>query len=398
MSISKLKGATVEAHLWANIEEVESQALDQLHNIASLPWVAHVAVMPDVHFGKGATVGSVIGMRGAVSPAAVGVDIGCGVSALCTNLRASELPSDLHKFRLAVEESIPTGFSWHKKIPSLKHNFQLEKEREKLFDEFATLHQKIQNENSKALLQLGSLGGGNHFLECCLDEAKPEPNVWLLLHSGSRNIGKTLADIHISNAMKLTHNNSLPDPELAVFLTGTPEMQAYRRDLYWAQRYAALNRNIMMDRFFGVLKNLVPHTEKIDEINCHHNYVAEEKHFGEELIVTRKGAISARKGEKGIIPGSMGTCSYIVEGLGNEEALMSASHGAGRRMSRNKAKKTFTLEDLKEQTKGVECSKSSGVLDEIPGAYKDIDKVMAQQESLVEIKAKLKQILCSKGF
>ncbi len=398
MAISRLKGDTVEALLWTDINTVESQALDQLRNIASLPWVAHVAVMPDVHFGKGATVGSVIGMRGAVSPAAVGVDIGCGVSTLCTNLRASELPNDLHKFRLAVEESIPTGFSWHQKIPSLKHNFKLGADREKLFEEFSQLDQKVQSENSKALLQLGSLGGGNHFLECCLDESTPEPNVWLLLHSGSRNIGKTLADIHISRAMKLSHNNSLPDHELAVFLAGTPEMQAYRHDLYWAQRYAALNRKIMMDRFFGVLKSLVPQAEKVNEINCHHNYVAEEMHFGEELIVTRKGAISAKKGEMGIIPGSMGTCSYIVEGLGNEEALTSASHGAGRRMSRNKAKKAFTIEDLKEQTKGVECSKDVGVLDEIPGAYKDIDKVMAQQESLVKITAKLKQILCVKGY
>jgi tRNA-splicing ligase RtcB len=252
----------------------------------------------------------------------------------------------------------------------------------------------VQDLERKAGQQLGTLGGGNHFIELCLDT---DDAVWLMLHSGSRNIGKTLAEVHMARARKLEHNQALKDRDLSVFLAGTPEMAAYRRDLFWAQEYARLNRAVMLRLYKEVLEERFPSVTFGEEVHCHHNYVAEEVHFGEELVVTRKGAIRAAVGQLGIIPGSMGTKSYIVRGRGNAEAFESASHGAGRRMSRGKAKQNFTLEDLRAQTEGVECRKDHGVLDEIPRAYKDIDKVMAQQEDLVEIVAELKQVLCVKG-
>jgi tRNA-splicing ligase RtcB len=388
MSISKLQGKVAPIHLWTNIHEVESAALTQLKNIAALPWVFHhVAVMPDVHFGKGATVGSVIAMKGAISPAAVGVDIGCGMAAVKTNLRASDLPDSLQGLRLAIEAAVPVGFSLHEEVS--KHA-----DKHQLWKAFPNLHESVQDIVGKARKQMGTLGSGNHFYEVCLDL---EQNVWIMLHSGSRNIGKTLAEIHISKAMKLTHNQALPDKDLAVFLAGTPEMVAYRHDLMWAQDYARANREVMLKISQDVLSKMFPQIEYEEPIVCHHNYVSEENHFGEDVLVTRKGAISARSGELGIIPGSMGTRSYIVRGLGNPESFHSASHGAGRRMSRGAAKRKFTLEDLAEQTAGVECRKDQAVLDEIPGAYKDIDQVMANQSDLVEIVATLKQVLCVKG-
>ena len=246
----------------------------------------------------------------------------------------------------------------------------------------------------KAMHQMGTLGGGNHFLEVCLDT---DQQVWVMLHSGSRGIGNELAQHHISVARKLAHNAELPDPDLAVFLAGTPEMAAYRHDLYWAQDYARRNRAVMLRLVCDVLRAEFPHIRFEEPISCHHNYVSEENHFGEDVLVTRKGAIRAGRGELGIIPGSMGTGSYIVRGLGNPDSFESASHGAGRRMSRNKARKTFTTQDLAAQTSGVECRKDSGVVDEIPGAYKDIDTVMANQSDLVEIVAKIKQVVCIKG-
>lgn len=389
MSLATVKGKNVDIKLWTPAHEVESQALDQLRNIASLPWVfKHVAVMPDVHFGKGATVGSVIAMKDALAPAAVGVDIGCGMAAIKTNLTSHALPDDLTLLRHRVERDIPVGFNMHDNPVDGVRKF-------KLWEEFGDLTEKVQDRLGRALKQMGTLGGGNHFIELCLDT---EDNVWLMLHSGSRNIGKTLAEIHIGKAKKLTHNlTGLPDKDLAVFLAGTKEMDDYRRDLYWAQRYAFFNRQTMVGLYKKILNKLFPDIEYGDEVQCHHNYVSEETHFGEDLIVTRKGAISARKGELGIIPGSMGTKSYIVRGLGNEESFTSASHGAGRCMSRGQAKRTFTLDDLKEQTKGVECKKDGTVLDEIPGAYKDIDQVMTNQSELVEVVATLKQIMCVKG-
>lgn len=388
MSLAKLQGKIAPIHLWTNIHEVESQALDQLKNIAALPWVFHhVAVMPDVHFGKGATVGSVIAMKGALAPAAVGVDIGCGMAAIKTNLKAADLPDSLHALRLEIEAAIPVGFNAHEHVS--KHA-----DKHPLWKEFPSLHDSVQDIVGKARKQMGTLGSGNHFYEVCLDL---EQNVWIMLHSGSRNIGKTLAEIHMGKAMKLTHNQALPDRDLAVFLAGTPEMVAYRHDLQWAQDYARANREVMLKISQDVLTKRFPHIKYEEPIVCHHNYVSEENHFGEQVLVTRKGAISARNGELGIIPGSMGTRSYIVSGLGNEDSFSSASHGAGRRMSRGAAKRKFTMEDLAEQTAGVECRKDQAVLDEIPGAYKDIDVVMANQADLVGIVATLKQVLCVKG-
>lgn len=386
--VNVLKGKTVDALIWTDINGVESQALDQLRNIASLPWVFHhVAVMPDVHFGKGATIGSVIAMKNAVSPAAVGVDIGCGMGAVKTNLHAENLPDSLTQLRSDIERTIPVGFNSHKG-PVISHNASL-------FDTFGLLSPKVQKLRDKALNQCGTLGGGNHFIELCLDELG---SIWLMLHSGSRNIGKTLAEIHIEVAKKLLHNADLPDKDLAVFLAGTPEMLAYRNDLLWAQQYAFLNRATMLNMLMRVMHRAFPTFDIImSPILCHHNYVSEETHFGEDVIVTRKGAISAKLGEYGIIPGSMGTSSFIVKGLGNPDSFHSASHGAGRRMSRGQAKRSFTQADLTTQTVGVECRKDVGVLDEIPGAYKSIETVMNNQKDLVEIVTKLKQVLCVKG-
>jgi tRNA-splicing ligase RtcB (3'-phosphate/5'-hydroxy nucleic acid ligase) len=388
MPFSQLKGRNVDIKLWANPSEVESAALDQLKNISALPWVFHhVAAMPDVHYGKGATVGSVIAMKGAVSPAAVGVDIGCGMAAVKTDLRARDLPDDLKGIRSDIEAAIPVGFDGHDELaPGVDGS--------SLWARFAELTPEVQSRVGKARSQMGTLGGGNHFIELCLDT---EQNVWLMLHSGSRNIGKELAEIHIARAKKLAHNASLPDRDLAVFLAGTKEMQAYRHDLYWAQQYAKENREVMLNLALGVLREHFPALQAEPPISCHHNYVAEEVHFGEDVLVTRKGAIRAGEGDLGIIPGSMGTASYIVRGLGNADSFESASHGAGRKMSRGQAKRRFTLKDLAQQTEGIECRKDQGVLDEIPGAYKNIERVMKNQSDLVAIVAELRQVLCVKG-
>lgn len=396
MIVIKEQDFRVPLKIWTEWEEIEEEAQRQLRNIAKLPWVFHhVSVMPDVHFGKGATVGSVIAMKNAISPAAVGVDIGCGMAAIRTNLKAKDLPDSLRPIRLALEKAIPVGFDEHKH--AIYHQYLPEpllSEAKQLFKRFYDLTQKVHSLKSKAEQQLGTLGGGNHFIELCLDT---EENVWMMLHSGSRHIGHELASYHIERAKKLAHNQDLPDPDLAVYLEGTKEMEEYKHDLFWAQRYAFLNRNVMLEIYKHVLREFFPHLKEVERIVCHHNYVAEEYHFGEKVYVTRKGAIRAKKGEMGIIPGSMGAKSYIVRGLGNPESYESASHGAGRKMSRNKAKKVFTEKDLIEQTKGVECRKDKGILDEIPAAYKDIDRVMEQQKDLVEIVYELKQVLCVKG-
>ena len=393
MSLARLRGETVDARLWVPVDEVESQALTQLRNIASLPWVAHVAVMPDVHFGKGATVGSVIGMRGAVSPAAVGVDIGCGMGAVRTSLTAADLPESLRGIRSDLESAIPVGFAAHDE-PVRPDDPRLRSDVSSLLEGFDALDPAVKDLRGRAGKQLGTLGGGNHFIELCVDG---EQRVWLMLHSGSRNIGKTLAEVHMARARKLKHNRALADPELAVFLAGTEEMAAYRRDLEWAQAYAMLNRRLMFDLYADVIRHHFPEVGFDAPVLCHHNYVAEETHHGEQLLVTRKGAISAKAGQLGVIPGSMGTRSYVVRGLGNAESLHSASHGAGRKMSRGEARRQFSVKDLAEQTTGVECRKDGGVLDEIPGAYKPIEQVMEYQKDLVEIVAELKQVLCVKG-
>lgn len=394
MCISELSGKNVPVKLWADKSEVESAALDQLLNVAALPWVfKHVAVMPDVHHGKGCTVGSVIAMRDAVSPAAVGVDIGCGMAAVLTNLDADKVQRKVKQIRADVEAAIPVGFEMHE-CQAIVDDENTVVAAQRLFEQFDTLDPYVNNLRDKAVRQLGTLGGGNHFIELCLDT---EDRVWLMLHSGSRNIGKELAEVHISRARKLAHNVELPDKDLAVFLAGTPEMAAYRRDLYWAQQYAFLNREVMIDLYMGVLAAYWPSLRAEQIVRCHHNYVAEELHFGEQVFVTRKGAISAKFGELGIIPGSMGAKSFIVQGLGNSESFTSASHGAGRKLSRGAAKRKYTRKDLEEQTKGIECRKDSDVIDEIPAAYKDIEKVMKNQSDLVTIVAELRQIMCVKG-
>jgi tRNA-splicing ligase RtcB len=396
-----LPGARAETLMWAHPHEVDPAALDQLRNISRLPWVHGVRVMPDVHLGKGATVGSVVAMRNAVSPAAVGVDIGCGMQAVRTSLTAEDLPDDLHALRLAVEKTIPVGFAAHPSAPDvnrLKVNHGRYAGWAGFWKRFGALHEGVQDRERKAKQQMGTLGGGNHFLELTVDD---DEQVWLMLHSGSRNIGKEIAERHIYAAKGLEHNLGLPDRDLAVFLAGTPQMDAYLRDLYWAQEYAARNRAVMMALFQGVVSTAFAsrglEVTYGEQISAHHNYVAEETYDGVDLIVTRKGAIRAGSGEFGLIPGSMGTGSYVVRGLGNERGYCSASHGAGRRMSRSQAKRTFTVDDLAAQTAGVECRKDAGVVDEIPGAYKDLGAVIEAQTDLVEVVARLKTLLCVKG-
>jgi tRNA-splicing ligase RtcB len=397
MSYTEVPGVRVPIRMWADPATVEGEAMRQLRNVSSLPWIKGLAVMPDVHYGKGATVGSVIAMHGAVCPAAVGVDIGCGMSAVKTSLRAADLPADLSRLRGKIERAIPVGRGLHDEPvdPAGLHGFPTAGWSD-FWSRFDGLAQPVRFRAERAAQQMGTLGSGNHFVEVCLDT---DDSVWLMLHSGSRNIGKELADHHIDRARELPHNQGLVDRDLAVFISDTPQMAAYRNDLFWAQEYAKHNRAIMMALLQDVVRRELPKARPTFDpvISCHHNYVSEERYEGMDLLVTRKGAISAGAGEFGIIPGSMGTESYIVRGLGNAASFNSASHGAGRRMSRSAAKRKFGVRDLEEQTRGVECRKDSGVVDEIPGAYKPIGKVIEQQRDLVEVVAKLKQVVCVKG-
>jgi tRNA-splicing ligase RtcB len=397
MSYTEVPGVRVPIRMWADPATVEGGAMQQLRNVSSLPWIKGLAVMPDVHYGKGATVGSVIAMHGAVCPAAVGVDIGCGMSAVKTSLRAGDLPGDLSRLRSKIEQAVPVGRGMHDDPvdPGGFHGFRTAGWSD-FWSRFDALAEPVKYRAERAAKQMGTLGSGNHFVELCTDTSD---SVWLILHSGSRNIGKELAEHHIGEAQRLPHNQGLVDRDLAVFVSDTPQMAAYRRDLYWAQEYAKWNRAIMMSLLQEVVRKEFKKAKPVfeSEISCHHNYVAEERYDGMDLLVTRKGAIRAGGGEYGIIPGSMGTATYIVRGLGNTAAFNSASHGAGRRMSRSAAKKRFSTRDLEEQTRGVECRKDSGVVDEIPGAYKPIEKVIDQQRDLVEVVAKLKQVVCVKG-
>ena len=393
MPYEKLKLSTPKPVIsWAN-HALGSQETQMAKNVASLPFVfKHLALMPDVHLGKGALVGSVIATKDAVIPAAVGVDIGCGMAAVKMPFRAEQLEGKLKKIRQDLEAAIPVGFAQNKKIDKAVTNWQG-------WRNFKELHSGVQSLESKAIKQLGSLGGGNHFIELCLDT---ENQVWLMLHSGSRHIGNKLALCHISTAKELAKlvHTSLPDPDLAYFVAGTPEFEAYWRDLQWAQNYARFNRDVMMARFQRVVEKYLAGgkpTKPLLSVNCHHNYAEKEIHFDEDVYVTRKGAVRATTEDYGIIPGSMGAKSFIVKGKGNCDSYHSCSHGAGRLMSRNQAKKRFTVDDLIEQTKGIECRKDKGVLDEIPTAYKPIDEVMNQQSDLVEVVATLKQVLCVKG-
>ncbi|WUU82608.1 RtcB family protein [Streptomyces cellulosae] len=397
MSYVEIPGAKVPIRMWTDPATVEEGALQQLRNVATLPWIKGLAVMPDVHYGKGATVGSVIAMRGAVCPAAVGVDIGCGMSAVKTSLTANDLPGDLSRLRSKIEQAIPVGRGMHDDpVDPRKFHGLATAGWDDFWKRFDRVAEAVHFRKGRAATQMGTLGQGNHFVEVCTDTSG---SVWLMLHSGSRNIGKELAEHHIGVAQKLPHNQNLVDRDLAVFVADTPQMAAYRNDLFWAQEYAKYNRSIMMALLKDVVrkefKKAKPTFEQ--EISAHHNYVAEERYDGMDLLVTRKGAIRAGSGEYGIIPGSMGTGSYIVKGLGNAASFNSASHGAGRRMSRNAAKRRFTAKDLEEQTQGVECRKDSGVVDEIPSAYKPIEQVIDQQRDLVEVVAKLKQVVCVKG-
>lgn len=380
-------------------KDVDSQSLTQLGNISQLPFIhSHVAAMPDVHLGKGATVGSVIPTRSAIIPAAVGVDIGCGMNAVRLSLKAKDLPDDLRRIRSSIEAKVPVGFDMHQyqrvKASTVK---AMDVQLQPIIDKHQGITKMVKNFHRTWARQLGTLGGGNHFIELCLDENE---DVWVMLHSGSRGIGNAIGRYFISKAQKEMGNllGRLPDKDLAYLQEGTQSFTDYVNAVNWAQDYAMVNRREMMRLVIDALGEHLPRfTSTKEAINCHHNYVQKEHHFGADVYVTRKGAIRAGEGELGIIPGSMGAKSYIVRGKGNEQSFCSCSHGAGRVLSRTQAKKRFNKDDLLRQTEGVECRKDKGVLDEIPGAYKDIDQVMANQTDLVEVVHTLKQVVCIKG-
>ena len=394
----------VPVKMWTQGVPVEAEAMAQLANAARLPIVfKHVAVMPDVHMGIGATIGSVIPTLKAIIPAAVGVDIGCGMMAAKTTLRAQDLPDNLGPLRSAIEAAVPHGYtprrggrdpgSWENPPESVDQAWATLAQD---FDALCELHPRLKNTNNRK--HLGTLGTGNHFIEVCLDETG---FVWFMLHSGSRGVGNAIGTHFIELAKKDAERNqrNLPDKDLAYFEEGAEHFDDYVRGVGWAQRFAMKNREVMMANLIATVRTVItkPFESHVEAVNCHHNYVRRERHFGQDVFVTRKGAVSAKRGELGIIPGSMGARSYIVRGLGNPESFESCSHGAGRVMSRTKAKKMFTVEDQIKATEGVECRKDADVIDEIPMAYKDIDAVMAAQKDLVEVVYILKQVVCVKG-
>lgn len=405
-----LRGAAVPTLMWANEHEIEPSALQQLRNVSELPGLHGLRVMPDVHWGNGATVGSVIAMEQALAPAAVGVDIGCGVNAVRTNLTLEDVGDrDLHTLRLRWQKVVPVGFASHQRAGhQLEVLRPFERKRYEVFLNSihglkADLSERKHSDadvRGRAAHQLGSLGGGNHFIELTSDSTG---RLWITLHSGSRNIGKSLAERHISIAMEDPRNQALPKHlrELSLFYKGTPQMDEYLHDLRWAQKFAMLSRTLMMETVKAELEAYFGDRGKVttfdEEINCHHNYVAEELIDGRMMIVTRKGAISAKKGELALIPGSMATGSYIVRGRGNPLSFNSASHGAGRKMSRAEAKRRFTTEDVERTMVGIEARKDEGVIDEISLAYKSLDDVITAQSDLVEVVQKLDTILCVKG-
>lgn len=379
--------------------DIENQALTQLKQIAQLPIIhSHIAAMPDVHAGIGATVGSVIPTLNAIIPAAVGVDIGCGMSAVRLSIKSTQLPDNLAAMRSAIERAVPVGLAAHKTINVRTSSCKkLAYGVDWLFEKHPTVMKMLKQPETLWTKQLGTLGSGNHFIEICVDETK---DVWVMLHSGSRGIGNAIGNYFIKLAKRdmEKHIHKLPDKDLAYFTEGSETFIDYVTAVNWAQEYARLNRDEMMGLVLRAIAPFLPpfRTDR-HAINCHHNYVSREHHFGEDVIVTRKGAISAREGELGIIPGSMGAKSYIVKGKGNADSFCSCSHGAGRKMSRTAARHAFSRDDLIAQTKGVECRKDKNVIDEIPAAYKDIEDVMANQSDLVEIVHTLKQVLCIKG-
>jgi len=380
-------------------DDIDHLAIQQLINISQLPIIHnHVAAMPDVHVGKGATVGSVIPTCNAIIPAAVGVDIGCGMNAVRLSLKAENLPDNLRKVRLEIEKAIPVGFNMHKVDRARESTIRaLNVGLHEMIERNPNVISRQKKPYKTWIRQLGSLGGGNHFIEICIDE---NDDVWVMLHSGSRGIGNTIGQYFINLAKQdaLRNNLHLPDKDLAYFEEGAKHFEDYVQAVNWAQDYAMANRREMMHLIMRVLKkHLVNFRLTKEAINCHHNYVSKEEHFGASVYVTRKGAIRAGVDELGIIPGSMGARSYIVRGLGNQQSFCSCAHGAGRQLSRSAARRKFNRTDMEAQTKGIECRKDTGVIDEIPGAYKDIDQVMENQNDLVEVVHTLRQVVCVKG-
>ncbi len=405
-----IDGSKVPIKAWTRGVPVEDAAVQQLRNVADLPFVfKHVAAMPDVHWGMGATVGSVIATKGAIIPAAVGVDIGCGMLALRTDLTASDLPDSLAAMRSEIEAAVPHGRTDNGGINDRGAWGEIPLAADRAFAEtlpglirITDKHPKLDRAASRATHHIGTLGTGNHFIEVCLDE---EQRVWIMLHSGSRGIGNAIGRYFIELAKEDMRRwfINLPDQDLAYLPEGSEQFDDYVEAVHWAQDFALANRSIMLRYILTAMEKCLGRsvhdavTAPTLAVNCHHNYVARENHFGQNVLVTRKGAVRAREGDLGIIPGSMGVQSYIVRGKGNPDSFNSCSHGAGRAMSRTAAKKQFTLADHAAATEGVECRKDAEVLDETPGAYKSIDAVMAAQTDLVEIVHTLKQVVCVKG-
>lgn len=405
----ELGGPLVPIKMWTRGVQVEEAALKQLRNVASLPFIhRHVAAMPDVHWGMGATVGSVIATKGAIIPAAVGVDIGCGMMALHTNLRAEHLPDNLAGIRSRIESMVPHGRTdnggpndrgaWSEPPTHVAEGFSRSGMAKALDMLCEGPPSRVSKAAARAVRHLGTLGTGNHFIEICLDETN---DVWIMLHSGSRGIGNAIGQhfIEIAKAEMRRWHVNLPDADLAYLPEGTVHFDEYRAAVAWAQAFAAMNRRMMMGAVVGAVAiELDRQVEGIEEAtNCHHNYVEMEHHFGSNVWLTRKGAVRARTGDLGIIPGSMGARSFIVRGKGNPESFCSCSHGAGRAMSRGEARRRFTVADHVAATEGVECRKDEEVLDETPAAYKSIDAVMAAQADLVEVVHTLRQVVCVKG-
>lgn len=405
MAYRELHGGKVPIKAWVEGVALDEGAERQLRNIAQLPFIhSHVAVMPDVHLGKGATIGSVIPTDGAIVPAAVGVDLGCGMMAVRTTLTASDLPDNLREVRNKLEAAIPHGRTknggrndrgaWGT-VPERVDRRWAELERG--FERICDAEPGIRRTNNR--VHLGTLGTGNHFVEVCLDQ---DQAVWVMLHSGSRGVGNRIGMTYIHKAQKdmERHLHTLPDRDLAYLNEGSTVFDDYVFAVGWAQDFARTNRELMMEaalKALNKIKQLPRFTVDEHAVNCHHNYVQRETHFGREVWVTRKGAVSAQLGQLGIIPGSMGTRSYIVRGKGNPESFCSCSHGAGRAMSRGEARRRFTLADHRRMTEGVECRKDKAVIDETPAAYKDIEAVMAAQADLVDIEHTLRQVVCVKG-
>ncbi|MGL6246180.1 RtcB family protein [Pseudomonas sp.] len=390
--------------LWTEGVPVENEARQQLINTAKMPFIfKHLAVMPDVHLGKGSTIGSVIPTVGAIIPATVGVDIGCGMIAARTSLTASDLPDNLHGLRCAIEKAVPHGRTVGRGVKDKGAWDSVPKQADQAwaalnprFKAITDKYPKLASTNNRG--HLGTLGSGNHFIEVCLDETN---RVWFMLHSGSRGVGNAIGNlfIQLAQADMRQHIADLPDRDLAYFKEGSRHFDDYVEAVNWAQDFAKQNRALMMQAVIQATRKVIskPFEVALEAVNCHHNYVQKERHFGQEILVTRKGAVSAQKGELGIIPGSMGAKSFIVRGLGNEQSFCSCSHGAGRVMSRTKAKNLFTVEDQIRATAHVECRKDAAVIDEIPMAYKDIDRVMHAQRELVEVLHTLRQVVCVKG-